>query len=155
MRGGENWFNRCSRHQLPIAPNPLRAQHLLRCHTLKDNSGMTQTRIARKGANFRKAQAQQGSLLAFVKVLNSRLQSNKVSSEKRALLIASILIALERPSFQRSYTSENNSLALAESITSNVSLRLNEAGIDVASVGKLAGHFGVAESENALLGKEN
>ncbi len=96
-----------------------------------------------------------GSLLAFVKVLNSRLHSNKVPSKKRALLIASILIALERPSFQKSYTSENNSSALAESITSNVSLRLNEAGIDVASVGKLAGHFGVAESENALLGKEN
>lgn len=96
-----------------------------------------------------------GSLLTFAKVLNSRLHSNKVPSKKRALLIASILIALERPSFQKSYTSENDSLALAKSITSNVSLRLREAGIDVVLVDKLAGHFGVAESENALLGKEN
>lgn len=94
------------------------------------------------------------ALSAFAKGLNSRLHSNKVPGRNRALLIASILIALERQSFRDSYRSEADSKALAKSITANVSYQLQESGIQSALAEDLSQRFGVAEHENALLAND-
>ena len=91
------------------------------------------------------------SLRQFIKDMNTRLHVNKVHSKNRALLIASILIALERKSFRESYVHENDSQALAKSITANVSNELSASRIASDRAKKLAEQFGVAETESALL----
>ena len=87
----------------------------------------------------------------FAKSINSRLRDNKVSNRKRALLVASILIALTRRSFNKDYKATTDSKALARLIATSVANQLQETSQHGSSFKKLSQRFCVAEHETYLL----
>ncbi|MCY4522415.1 MAG: N-6 DNA methylase [Caldilineaceae bacterium] len=69
------------------------------------------------------------ALQEFIRNLNERFQAHKVAESRRALLISSVLIALERSAFRNSYRSEHDPRALAESVVDTAVRQLQEAGV--------------------------
>ena len=94
------------------------------------------------------------SLLSFAHDLNSRLHRNKIAESNRALLISSILIALERESFKRAYASETAPMNLAKMITDTVSVQLQEANIPADRLRILNQKFEFIQTETVLTGKQ-
>lgn len=69
------------------------------------------------------------SLIRYMRDLNSKLHSYKVSESHRAALLSAILIALDRQAFANSYSSENNPTVLARSVVDSAMAQLLEAGV--------------------------
>lgn len=69
------------------------------------------------------------SLVRFMRNLNTRLHSYKVSESHRAVLLSAILIALDRQAFASAYSSENNPTVLARSVVESAMAQLLEAGV--------------------------
>ncbi|WP_419918985.1 N-6 DNA methylase [Candidatus Poriferisocius sp.] len=93
------------------------------------------------------------SLKSFLRILNERLHRNKVAESNRALLISAILIALENPSFKRSYGAENDSVELAKDIQKRVLAEL-KADLDEEKLRLLEQKFSFIEHETALIQKD-
>ena len=95
------------------------------------------------------------SLRNFAKSMNSKLHSSQVSSKNRALLIASIMMALESDGFKKSYMSENDSTLLAELIYVHGSRELSDVYANYGQDQKLSENFNIAISQIPLLKKHN
>lgn len=94
------------------------------------------------------------SLLSFTQDLNKRLHGDKIAESNRALLISAALIALERDSFKRAYTSETNPANLAKMLTDTVTAQLKEANISGDRLSVLDQKFGFIEAETVLTSKQ-
>ena len=100
-----------------------------------------------------KVQQDYDSLLTFTQELNKRLHGDKIVESDRALLISSVLIALERDSFRKAYTSETAPGNLAKMITDTVSAQLKEANIPDDRLSILDQKFGFIKAETVLTSK--
>ena len=100
-----------------------------------------------------KVQQDYDSLLTFTQELNKRLHGDKIVESDRALLISSVLIALERDSFRKAYTSETAPGNLAKMITDTVSAQLKEANIPNDRLSILDQKFGFIKAETVLTSK--
>ncbi len=94
------------------------------------------------------------ALKDYTRILNDRLQVNKVAESNRALLISAVLIALERPTFSKAYMSEPSSVELARLIQSTVAAQLEQARLGADRLRVLKGKFSFLEHEIALMQKE-
>ncbi len=130
----------------------LRVSHFLHFRGDDDASQILGTRLlppddyvrAYRGSDAKYRQDYE-ALQTFIRALNDRLQAHKVPEGRRALLISSILIALERPAFRNSYRSEGDAKALAESVVDSAVRQLREAGVQRAE------HVEVLRSEFGFL----
>ncbi len=100
-----------------------------------------------------KVQQDYDSLLSFTQDLNKRLHGDKIAESNRALLISAALIALERDSFRKAYTSETNPANLAKMLTDTVTAQLREANISGDRLSVLDQKFGFIETETVLTSK--
>ena len=82
------------------------------------------------------------SLQRFIEGLNDTLHIYKVAEGDRALLISAILIALERPSFQKAYAAEAQPKVLAKMAVDAAVQSLHEAGVDDPRLAVIGRAFG-------------
>ncbi len=94
------------------------------------------------------------SLKSFLRVLNERLHAVRVAESNRALLISAILIALENPSFKKSYNTETDSSELAKNIQHRVLAEL-KTDLDNRKLRVLEQKFSFIEHETALIRKDD
>ncbi|MEY4905115.1 MAG: hypothetical protein RLZZ292_2930 [Bacteroidota bacterium] len=94
-------------------------------------------------------------LLEFTKTLNEKLHTHKIPENQRALLISSILIALEDEVFKNAYAKKNTAKNLAEFLTKTVSEKLEEANISGKKLDNLNTQFGFIKTDTSLSSKEN
>ena len=111
------------------------------------------------------------TLLEFTKKLNEKLHSHKIPESQRALLISSILIALENEAFKKSYPligniNESDSLELikrkkekapkelADLLTKTVSNELENSNIAGKKLDNLNTQFGFIKTDTSLSTKD-
>lgn len=95
------------------------------------------------------------SLLDFTKQLNEKLHTYKIREQDRALLISSILIALENTAFKKSYASHKKPENLAVSLIQTVSDELESANITSKKLENLNTQFSFIKTDTSLSKKEN
>ena len=92
-------------------------------------------------------------LQVFIKELNDTLHIDKVAEGDRALLISAILIALERPSFQRAYLAESEPAVLARMAVDAALESLRDAGVDGPRLAVVRQAFGFLQTSAVLATK--
>ena len=135
-----------------ISREKLRVSHFLHFKDTDEASPILGDRLLAPDDYLRAYRGSEGkyrqdyeALQEFIRDLNERFQAHKVPESRRALLISSILIALERPAFRNSYRSEHDPRALAESVVDTAVRQLQEAGV------RKAEHVEVLRSEFGFL----
>ena len=94
------------------------------------------------------------ALLEFTKKLNDKLHTHKIPESQRALLISSILIALEDDAFNTSYAKKTTPKSLADFLTKTVSEKLEEANILGKKLENLNTQFGFIKTDTSLSTKD-
>jgi type I restriction-modification system DNA methylase subunit len=94
------------------------------------------------------------TLLAYSKLLNKKLHSNKISENNRALLLSCILIALEDDAFRNSYGKKTTPKKLADFLANTVSEKLEEANITHDKLNNLNIQFGFIKTDTSLTTKD-
>jgi type I restriction-modification system DNA methylase subunit len=94
------------------------------------------------------------TLLAFTKTLNDKLHTYKILESQRSLLISCILIALEDEAFRASYAKKTTPYSLADSLTTTVSEKLEEADISGRKLESLNMQFGFIKTDTSLSRKD-
>lgn len=94
------------------------------------------------------------SLLEFTKKLNDKLHVYKIPESQRALLISSVLIALEDDAFRASYTKKTTPKSLADFVTKTVSEKLEEANITGKKLENLNIQFSFIKTDSSLSSKD-
>lgn len=90
------------------------------------------------------------SLLSYAKKLNDKLHVLKIPESQRALLISSVLIALDDNAFKASYTQKNTPKSIAQLLTRTVSEKLEEANISGGRLENLNTTFGFIKTNTSL-----
>jgi type I restriction-modification system DNA methylase subunit len=94
------------------------------------------------------------TLLEFTKKLNDKLHVCKIPENQRALLISSILIALEDDAFKTSYSKKTTPKSLADFLAKTVSEKLEEANISGKKLENLNMQFGFIKTDSSLSVKD-
>ncbi len=89
-------------------------------------------------------------LLDFTKKLNDQLHTHKIPESQRALLISSILIALENQAFKSSYGSHKTPKNLANALVQTVSNELESANITGSKLENLNIQFSFIKTDKTL-----
>lgn len=95
------------------------------------------------------------ALLEFTKKLNDKLHVYKIPESQRALLISSVLIALEDDAFKASYAKKTKPKSLSDFLTKTVSEKLEEANISGTKLENLNMQFGFIKTDASLSAKDN
>ncbi len=90
------------------------------------------------------------TLQCFIRDLNKRLHIDRVLEGNRSLLISAILIALERESFKRGFSSEHDPKRLAEMVIDAVDAELKDANVSSNRLPILRQSFGFLSSQPVL-----
>jgi type I restriction-modification system DNA methylase subunit len=90
------------------------------------------------------------TLLAYTKLLNKKLHTNKIPENNRALLLSCILIALEDDAFRISYDKKATPKSLADFLTTTVSEKLESENLDSKKLENLNIQFGFIKTDTSL-----
>ena len=94
-------------------------------------------------------------LLTFSKELNEKLHNQKIVESDRALLISSILIALENKAFSKSYKDYTDSKQLAEYLVTTVKNEFENGNVGEGKLNILINRFNFIETDTSLSKKLN
>ena len=95
------------------------------------------------------------SLLDFANELNTKLHLEKITENKRCILISSVLIALEDKAFKKSYKLQDSPQGLAKNLVNTVLTELKDSGVDNEKLDNIETELKFIHSDSSLSQKEN
>ena len=95
------------------------------------------------------------ALEIYIRQLNTKLHTLKVSERDRSLLVSAVLIALERPAFARGFAAENDPKELAKFLVESVLGNLEQAGVDGRRLDMLRQEIGFLPMAPVLTSKQS
>lgn len=95
------------------------------------------------------------NLLSFSKSLNEKLHGYKILESDRSLLISCILIALENPSFLKTYKEYSNPEDLAKYLVDTVEMQFKNSGIQNDKLRIVSGRFSFIRTDTSLSKKKH
>ena len=95
------------------------------------------------------------ALEKYIRQLNTKLHTLKVSERDRSLLVSAVLIALERPAFARGFAAEEDPKELAKFLVDSVLGNLEQAGVDGRRLDMLRQEIGFLPMAPVLTSKQS
>ena len=95
------------------------------------------------------------TLETYVRQLNTKLHTLKVSESNRSLLVSAVLIALQRPAFASRFKAEEDPKELAKFLVESVLGNLQQAGVDGRRLDMLRQEIGFLPLAPVLTRKKN